>query len=873
VASIDKMVITTQNLRPYLQQCGYTDDLIKTDYSFADTAGKELNVPIVSFAYPSYDARNACIAVADSDLLVESTFENLANSYRNVGAPLLFICCRKELQWWNLKSKEVIREETIPVINVSSFFNKHKEDFSPESIYRAKNLSRVHSDYQLKFVDQGLMPVLEHEMGDRLADLIKNMLGALNDELGRPQENIELKRWMFQCAFWLLGAKVLHDKKVEKFIKLDIEDVSTILERVNRHYGTKDGLVFKTQYQQRALEAASKLVKHFSSLNNLTIESLAYVYENTLIDKTTRKAWGIHATPSYLVDYIVWQLFDWIRDIPQEKRIVLEPTCGHAPFLTSALRLLREIYEGDNLHKYLNSHLLGIEQDLFAREIARLSLTLADVPNPNGWQLGENDVYQGKILSKLASKSTVLLCNPPFQNFTPKEQNFYKNKGERLNCFNKAAEILWQTLPYMPEGSVFGVILPQGFLHKPNLAQLRKILIEKFELAEICALPETVFSYAKHKSAVLLGRKHDKVKTTYILSRKTRFRRVQKWELDKFKESYKATTKNVYQSKFNIPPKYDFRLQILYEVWKYCQSFSYLAKVAEAGRGLEYKTKPDKKETYDSKKHLSRDALTISKQKFANSVRGYDKFAMDIKLTETPELFWMNLAPEVISRPRWGTKTGISQVLLNSIRVGDGPWRLKALIDNKGYPVTTRFIVIRPKTKEWPLAVIWAILNSPLANAYAYCHSLERNNQTGMIRNIPIPDCDSYSLHRLVNLVQNYFDLYDSKGKILKSEIDIKEAERRMLAIDAEVMRLYDLPPKLERKVLDLFTGWERKGVDFKFGRYFPEDFDSWIPLHEYLSEEYQRSTPAFAKKWVEEIRSPEVIKAFETAVEAFEED
>ena len=291
-----------------MAKCGYKGDLIQEDYAYSDSSGYERIVPIAGFAYPSHDARDACIAAIDGDLLEEPTFESMANECRDIGAPVLFFCCRKELQWWTLKSSGVVREDTIPAAKVSSFFTEHQEDFSPESIYRAKNLSRVHSEYQLKFVDRGLMPILEHEMGNRLADLIKNMLRALDDKLGSPKE-IKLKRWMFQCAFWLLGAKILQDKKVKGFIKLDLEDVPAVLEKVNQHYGAKEPLVFKTN-QKCALEAASSVVKQFSSLNNLTIESLAHVYETTLIDKETRKAWGIHATPSYLVDYIVWQLID-----------------------------------------------------------------------------------------------------------------------------------------------------------------------------------------------------------------------------------------------------------------------------------------------------------------------------------------------------------------------------------------------------------------------------------------------------------------------------------------------------------------------------------------------------------------------------------
>lgn len=98
------------------------------------------------------------------------------------------------------------------------------------------------------------------------------------------------------------------------------------------------------------------------------------------------------------------------------------------------------------------------------------------------------------------------------------------------------------------------------------------------------------------------------------------------------------------------------------------------------------------------------------------------------------------------------------------------------------------------------------------------------------------------------------------------------EAKRLLLLIDAEVLRLYDLPPRMEKRVLDMFQGVQRKGVDFEFTGYYPEGFESAIPLHEYLSEEYQRSTVDFVEKWVEENRSAQINEVFERALEAFGE-
>lgn len=700
------------------------------------------------------------------------------------------------------------------------------------------------------------MPVLEHEMGERLADLVKNMLRVLDVQLKIPQVDTQLTRWMFRCVFWLLGAKILQDKRVDNFIRLDLEDVPVVLERVNRHYGAKNGLAFKAKRQQLALEAVSRVVNQFSSLNNMTIESLARVYETTLIDKKTRKAWGIHATPSYLVDYIVLQLSDWIKNIPQENRYVLEPTCGHAPFLASALRLLRGMYKGDraNLHEYLNTHLIGVEQDMFAREIARLSLTLADVPNPNGWKLKEFNVFEGDALTKLAKKSTILLCNPPFEGFR-EEKAKYTKKGNHLEYDNKTAEVLWRTLPHMPVDSVFGVVAPRGFLENRNSASLRKSLVEDFELREICVLPDKVFEFGDMESSIILGQRRASKK----ISNTTKFVRVREKDIDLFQDCYKAPTEIVEQSCLLSSDRFNLYVPELGEVWDYCHSFKQLetaVDVRKTGKGLEYK----------SEKNLPPNTETKSKHRFKGAVQGYDKAGGKVKLTGTPELTWLNVDDEALRRVGQGKATGEPRIILNSAPVGRGPWRLEAQIDDRGLAITSSFIAVQPTLDEWPLEALWAILNSPLANAYIYCHANKWLVGVKRILKLPIPDVGHKELCYLQNLAQDCFALNAPQGKILQPEVDSKEAERRMLAIDAEVMRLYDLPPKLERRVLDLFTDWPRKGVDYKFYRYYPEGFDSYIPLHMYISTEFQNSSVENVKKWIKNNRSPEVIEAFKAA-------
>ena len=44
---------------------------------------------------------------------------------------------------------------------------------------------------------------------------------------------------------------------------------------------------------------------------------------------------------------------------------------------------------------YLRSRMHGTDADSFALELARLSLTLTDIPNPDGWDLEPQDMFLG----------------------------------------------------------------------------------------------------------------------------------------------------------------------------------------------------------------------------------------------------------------------------------------------------------------------------------------------------------------------------------------------------------------------------------------------------------------------------------------------
>jgi hypothetical protein len=140
-----------------------------------------------------------------------------------------------------------------------------------------------------------------------------------------------------------LAAKILRDKEVSPFPTLDFTDIDDVFSRIATHYGSSLSSESLTSQEREALAAASQAIAQFSHLGHMTAESLGYVYENTLISKEIRSRLGIHSTPSYLVDYIVWRLAPWIAELPAADRRVFEPACGHTAFLVAAMRLLKEL--------------------------------------------------------------------------------------------------------------------------------------------------------------------------------------------------------------------------------------------------------------------------------------------------------------------------------------------------------------------------------------------------------------------------------------------------------------------------------------------------------------------------------------------------
>jgi hypothetical protein len=805
------MATVTTNLaelkRLLVEHCDFSTGLFEDDYRL----GGRLSVDWAGFAHRPFDARSACVAAFAI---------NHENSHRGVldrrllGAPVFFAVGDGHYEVWRPGRDEATRvQESIPVGKIAGFVRQRKAELNRGRLYEAKTLGRLpESDRQLPlFVDPGVLLYAEFELGQQLTSAVVNALQVL--ARGKKQ----VTDWAFKATFRLLAAKILKDKRVPGFSSANLLEIDKSLQRVEKHYGARDSLEIGNESQRKRLRDVVSILNRLGDLRNLTTEALADVYEQALITAETRRVHGTHKTPGYLVDYVVWQLADWIAEIPVEHLRIFEPACGHAPFLVSAMRLLRTLdldVPAGEMSAFLRERLLGIETDAFALEIARLSLTVADEPNPDGWDgLKLGNMLAGDYLEATARASTILLANPPYER-------------------GKAQDLLERTLPHLPVGAVFGVVVPATLLltDKERPRRLREWLTRHCQLGEVSLFPDGIFNFADQECTILLGRRLPDGAPTR--SMRTRLRRVREPDREGFQQDYRFTTSRLRpQSILAEQPENELWIpEFDEEIWAWLAHLPKLESIAAVNQGMQYKGAESR----------PKNSRTVEDKPFPRGVEGFDRLNGNWFLHEHPRVRYFSTDEAVIRRPGSGLDR-VDQVLVNHSPMGRGKWRLKPFIDRSSRVFASSLISVRPLVTNLPLEYLWALCASPIAQFYAYCFMLKRNIHTGILGKLPIPASGKTDILRVSKRAEQYL-LAGGRQKTLLEQGGFSQSKllALLLGLDAEVLRLYDLPADAERLLLDQFAGEQRPGIPFRFTSY-PTDFTAGVPLYAYLSGTFQR--------------------------------
>ncbi len=796
-------------VRDGLLAIGYEENLLREQYAFADLTTPEStlrHIDLAAFAEEPVSYKSACFGIT----VLRNEHQNL-RSFLSLGAPQLLTIHPRERQIgrWIVKASD--EPELIEKMSGAGFRQRLKEhgvDWSPREVLRAKTI-RDPGPQQLDFYDVGLMPMLEQIVQGKLDVLLRAVLAEcqaiFRDRHGVDPDYARLYRLVFR----LIAAKLLGDRNYPgSWIDTDAE---AVLSAVEQHY-------FRRSEGAPAIEdpivrqAAWERIRRSLPLQNLSVETLAYVYENTLVAPAVRATQDIHATPREIAEFIVNHLpFEML---PAEQRTVFEPFAGHAPFLIASLARLRGLLPSgwtvDQRHSYLVDVLSGLENEPFAREVARYSLMLADYPNPNGWRLIEEDAFSGPALERELARANIVLCNPPFGDFSEQERAI---RG--INRPNKAAEALRRVLEHPP--AMLGFVLPRSFTQGALYEPLRKRLAEVYPQTFLLVLPDVAFQHSEAETVLVIAhreRKTENVRRSALVSKEDYPRFVSTGRTTWDDHGHRP--KGPLSMDLWIPP-------LLAKLIEALQGYRVVGDVADVHRGIEYKGDINQFVNEEPNPGLVPGLKDVRSglEPYVTGRPVYFRIEEELMLYSAHRLDWQ--------RPK---------VLANAARISRGAWTIAAAVDENGLVCSQGFHGIWPSS-DLPIEVIAAVLNSPLANAYIGLQVTSRHNQVRLVKSVPLPQLSGGDLGRIKSLVREYMAARMAWRDRFPSPDEEHACLELMIAIDAAVLAGYGLAPRLERELLDRFAG-ERRPGPIAFTRYYPEDFRAAVPLRLYISGAYR---------------------------------
>ncbi len=817
---------------------GFSSKAILRDYAYADYLGNRQQVrqvPLAAFSDtpPSYRSARVAVALAESDQAAEQELSPL----RGLGAPRVVTIGPSQASVWRFGGDgQPVPLGEHPRGEIANVIRTQAVDWSPSAILRSTAVTSP-GPRQLDFGDLGLVPLIEQQVNAKLDHLIREVIAGCTDRkpaLQRRRGFSRLVRWIF----WLLAAKVLVDRK-HPDVGTYPETGEMALRIAQSHYDPTDTGQLSSlplAVDRGVVDWAWQNLQAGFHFQNLSSDALAFVYENTLVSPEVRQRLGIHGTPRAIAELITESLP--LEELSEGQDVILEPCCGFAPFLLASLRKLRQRalrgLEIADRHDELVRRLRGIELDPFAVEVGRLCLTLADYPNADGWQIRQDDVFTAGVLEDELAGVGAVLSNPPFEAFEAEDAKRY----EAIRA-EKPAELLRRVLE-LAKPAQLGIVLPRMVLDSPRSGyrDLRNAIRRGYREVDTVDLPDSVFDHSDAETVLLIARCRRVGTLTMLRSSRVQPREVEgllesRWRPSWLTDSIPATGQGA--------PS--LRVDVFGKVWSRLDHSIKLGDIAEIHQGIQY---------WRSLREAGSEL--ISEVPRSNMVAGVHR-ARDLVPYKIVRQSFLCTEPEEIRRAkkfRWSEP----KVIVNAARRRRGIWSVAATPDHKGLWCYQRLFGIWPMDiSEWPLDLIAAILNGPVANAFVSTRANKRDIQRRILMGIPMPRRSHMDMPRVLDLVSQ-----------ARKNPDLD----KILSLDAEILRGYDLPPRVERDLLRRFESEDRLGIK-DFSSYYPANFDSALPLHRILGGLPDRYRASRLVEKVPVLHEPEVSKMFENMLAGYD--
>jgi hypothetical protein len=809
-----------------LRGIGYHETLLEENYDFVDyfsVKREPRQIAAAAFGQtpPSYDS--VCIGVALANGLRE---QSLVNQFRALGAPIILEVDNVEVREWAVsrKANENHLVARYPADRITQMFENRAREWRPEPLLRAKNIGSFDRTSQFSLF-AGLLPELESQIQSQLEPLLHEALSTTKTVYNEINGHDPKPRELFRLIFWILTAKVFHDRRVSGFKRLG-PDPDDILAAVAREYG-EDGV--PRLLNQKARETAVACIWNKLDFRNLSVEVLSQMWSTMLLDDETKQRLGIHRTPRTIVNYIVNRIP--LQQPGDDPRIIFEPCSGSAAFLIGVMNALRPnlfLMTPVERHRYFTNHVAAIEKDDFGVEISHLALALADWPNLSGWtkRVTQADVFEEGVLPDYVSRAGIVLCNPPFEDLLPDERE------NQVYSPKKPVELLNRVLDDLHPSGVLGFVMPRNFVDGQGYRDIRKRIASRFADIDVTVLPDRAFDDADTEVALLVATEPIPHDTCQIAFHKVK---------DKAEDWKQFELKHAVSSEYKTTRTADDAAQSLavYElphVWKFLASSTTLKNVAKLHRGLEWNKKliVKGKETGFRKEAVRE---TPPSAEFRLGVAPQTNF----RTFELPRLYYLSFRPQDERGHSYNRAWEKPKAIVNKSTHSRGPWRMAAFADTEGVALYQTYIGVWPTTPDYDEVVLAAVLNSPLANAFVAAREGKTDITLETLRELPIPRFTPLQRTSLRELVEQYQSQITSLPMQSGTAVD---PTRLLMEIDALILDGYHLPPRLENEVLQFFQG---QGKDrptlHAFEDYLPPDCGVYFSLSAHLSPKFKNAT------------------------------
>jgi len=451
-------------------------------------------------------------------------------------------------------------------------------------------------------------------------------------------------------------------------------------------------------------------------------------------------------------------------------------------------------------------------------------------------------------------QSRIVLCNPPFEDFDEDSRKRCKPKSVR-----KPVELLTRVLSNLHPDGMIGFVLPRLVIDGAGYKSIRADLANRFANVDVIALPDKAFETSDQETAIVLAYKPRKGGRPEAVA--VHYAQVDEADWNKFKTFY-TTSRSDTEQKSVEDATARLTVQELRHIWSYTSSLDTLGDIAAITRGLEWNINLTTKQGETG----NREKLVHRKKECAEDRRGLPPRAKPFFSYQCPPTAFLRMKPKDERANSYNKEWNRPKVILNKATKSRSHWRIAAFSDDSGLVFYQTFTGVWPHDPSLAVALS-AVLNGPVANAFVSTIEGKIDITSDTLKRIPVPAFLPEDIAQISTLVANYRQILDGD----ELQLDYAKADVLLRQIDAIVLKAYDLPPRLERNLLDFFNGCRRQ-VPFDFHDYFPPEFESYFSLHDYISREFQQSTAkAVRDRFC--IPSKHILQSLQAAADAFEID